>query len=160
MTDELAPPSRNGASADVLKEALRSLGTTYIGARRAGGELRTRLLALDHERAHLLAAIGDREYGSASDRELAEIDRVRRTIARSSAASSERLRALEAVIAAIAGNVVRASARRTAAHAPTPPPRPAFVEVRPEAAVRGGWSPPSDALVERRGADQHGRRLR
>lgn len=166
MTADGANTPGNRRSAQRLNDALRSLALTYIGARRAGGELRTRLLALEQERAQLLTAIGDREYGTSSDRELAEIERVRRTIARSSAASSERLRALEAVIAAVAGNVVEANA----SPADVRPAREGrgegshvFAEVRPDAAVRGGWSPPSDAVVARSGrhsADRQQRRLR
>jgi hypothetical protein len=162
VTADIAPIPDTTRSADSLNEALRALALTYIGARRAGGELRTRLLAIEQERAQLLGAIGEHEYGSASDRELAEIDRVRRMIARSSAASTERLRALEAVIAAVAGNVLTRSVTQAPAAAfPQPArsePRP-FAEVRPDAAVRGGWSPPSDAVVASRDPGR-GRRLR
>ena len=146
-----------------MNEALRSLAMTYIGARRAGGELRTRLLAIEQERAQLLGAIGDREYGTASDRELAEIDRVRRTIARSSAASSERLRALEAVIAAVAGNVLadRSKPRAQPSAASPAQQRPApSTEVRPAAEARGGWTPPSDAVVGSHVGGREPRRLR
>lgn len=135
--------------AERLADALRSLAMTYIGARRAGGELRTRLLAIEQERAQLLGAIGDREYGTVSDRELAEIDRVRRTIARSSAASAERVRALEAVIAAVAGNALAARSQPPVAPSPGAPAQPqaaAFSEVRPAPEARGGWSPPMDAI--------------
>lgn len=166
MTAELVPqpaPAETTRGVDRLNDALRSLAMTYIGARRAGGELRTRLLAIEHERAQILGAIGDREYGTASDRELAEIDRVRRTIARSSAATSERLRALEAVIAAVAGNVLAERSKRPGPPTATPPVRErpaAFAEVRPVPEARGGWSPPSDAVVGSRSGDREPRRLR
>lgn len=167
MAADLIPSpsgSRHPADgAERLTDALRSLAMTYIGARRAGGELRTRLLAIEQERAQLLGAIGDREYGTASDRELAEIDRVRRMIARSSAASSERVRALEAVIAAVAGNAVAARSQPSMpppAAAPAQQPPAEFSEIRPAAEARGGWSPPSDAVVGSRAADREPRRLR
>lgn len=124
--------------------ALRSLATTYVGAQRAGDELRTRLVAIEQQRADLLGRTQEREYGSASDRELAEVERVRRTLARSSAASTEHVRALEAVISAVAADAVRAFGP-VAAAPPAPPPGAPTPSARPDAAVRGGWSPPASA---------------
>jgi hypothetical protein len=141
-----------GPAADGVLTALRSLATTYVGAQRAGDELRARLVAIEQQRAELLGAVGEREYGSASDRELADVERVRRTLARSSAASTEHLRALEAVISAVAADAVGVVDRM-------PAPVPAAVIVpgrkpsaRPDVAVRGGWSPPSpdEGAPERR----------
>jgi hypothetical protein len=126
--------------------ALRSLALSYVGAQRAGGELHTRLMAIERERAQLLSTMEQREYGSPSDREFAEVERVRRTLARSSAASADRLRAIEAVIAAVTREAILAGrtlvppeARPPDDARPTPDPLPV---VRPEAQVRGGWSPP------------------
>ncbi len=131
-----------GPPIDGVLTALRSLATTYVGAQRAGDELRTRLVAIEQQRAKLLGATHDREYGSASDRELAEVERVRRTLARSSAASGAHLRALEVVISAVAADAVGAFG------APVASPRVAAVPAgpapsgRPDVAIRGGWSPP------------------
>ena len=139
---------------DGVLRALTSLATTYVGAQRAGDELRTRLAAIEQERARLLGETQKREYGSSSDRELADVERVRRTLARSSAASTEHVRALEAVISAVAADAVAAYRSRPAA-------RPAVLSapvtrepitsrepgldapVRPDPGVRGGWSPPA-----------------
>jgi hypothetical protein len=138
VTDGLRLPADEG-----VRAALRSLASTYVGAQRAGGELRTRLVAIEQDRAKALAANQQREYGSASDRELAEIERVRRTLARSAAASAEHLRALEAVIAAVAGDAVRALGGVTppAASPPVKAPDPLPVP-RPDASLRGSWSAP------------------
>lgn len=135
--------SEAAAPIDGVMTALRSLASTYVGAQRAGDELRTRLAAIEQQRARLIGATQGREYGTASDRELADVERVRRTIARSSAASTEHLRALEAVITAVATHAVGAFGRRAS---PAPRsndlPAPATLTARPDAAVRGGWSPP------------------
>jgi len=161
------------AGRDGVVAALRSLASTYVGARRAGDELRTRLAAIEEDRVRLLSSRQQVEYGSSSDRELAEVERVRRTLARSSAASAEHLRALEAVITAVAGDALRVLGRVSPASspaspapasaaapappaptaAPTPPraahapveragPPPTVPPTRPDALVRGGWSPP------------------
>jgi hypothetical protein len=142
--------------ADLLLEgvraALRSLATTYVGAQRAGDELRTRLLTIEQQRAKLLGARQHREYGSSSDRELAEVERVRRTLARSSAASTEHLRALEAVISAVAADAVGVVVRPPTAAAGRGVPAGPAPSARPDAPVRGGWSPPppDDAAPARR----------
>jgi hypothetical protein len=127
---------------DGVLTALRSLATTYAGAQRAGDELRTRLGTIEQQRAKLLGATRNREYGTKSDRELADVERVRRTLARSSAASGEHLRALEAVISAVAADAVGAFDRPVTSRPPAavvPGPAPSG---RPDAPIRGGWSPP------------------
>jgi hypothetical protein len=150
VTGNTTGPPREG----VLR-ALRSLATTYVGAQRAGDELRTRLVTIEQQRARLLGETQKREYGSSSDRELADVERVRRTLARSSAASTEHVRALEALISAVAADTVAAFRRapvvrqRAATGGPADADRPAsagpglVAPTRPDPGVRGGWSPPS-----------------
>ncbi len=121
---------------------LRSLATTYVGAQRAGDELRTRLVAIERQRAKLLVQTQEREYGSTSDRELADVERVRRTLARSASASAEHVRALEAVISAVAIDGVAIFDRAPALPAESESGAGLLAPTRPEAGVRGGWSPP------------------
>jgi hypothetical protein len=125
---------------------LRSLASNYIAAQRAGTELRTQLAAIERERTRVLDAAGRTEYGGPSDRELAEIERVRRTLARSSAASVEELRALEAVIAALASDALDVLSEQPAPAPATGAARVRAAEFFPvssrDAVHRGGWSPP------------------
>ena len=158
MSDPVGPP-REG----VLR-ALTSLATTYVGAQRAGDELRARLVEIEQQRARLLGETQQREYGSSSDRELADVERVRRTLARSSAASTEHVRALEGVISAVAVDAVAAFRSRRIGGQPAASTGLAapgtttsladgpVASTRPDPGVRGGWSPPApdDAPAPRR----------
>jgi hypothetical protein len=125
--------------------ALRRFASTYLGERRAAGELRTRLVAIEHERARWIEAAETGALAGRPDRQLAELDRVQGTLARSAAASNERLIALESVIAVIASEVVATGgiASDPAAPAPVSPSSSTrSYAVRPDASVRGGWSAP------------------
>lgn len=109
--------------------ALRHLAAEYIRGRRASGELRTRLVAFAQQRAR----VPDEDAG----RRPAEIERVRTTLERSARVADERLRALEAVIAAVAVDAVRAMPARVVDGAQ--PRRHPVGAVHP---VRGGWVAP------------------
>ena len=128
-TVSTVPPGRRSVQqADQVKIALRHFAARYIGARRAGGELRTRLVALLHERK---LATADHE----------EIDRVRGTIERSAQVADDRTRALEAVIAAVARHIDVTQLQTVA----QPPGAGSPVVYRPpDAVLRGGWSPPDE----------------
>ncbi len=129
--------------------ALRHFAATYLGARRAAGELRTKLLAIERERKLWLDAAEKGQLVGQPKAQLDELERVKGTIARSSAAMTEQLRALESVLAAVAADVV---ATGGVAPEPTGPVAAGSLRsvsstigvgaIRPDASVRGSWSPP------------------
>jgi hypothetical protein len=121
-----------------VMKVLRRFAYHYVGERRTAGELRTRLVAIEQERARCLAAAAVEDPTGHAERDLAEAERVAGTLARSTNVTMARLRGLEAVIAAVAV---------AAATELAPPPEPDDPDVpkpvaRPDAALRGGWSAP------------------
>jgi hypothetical protein len=127
---------------------LRRVSADYIRSRRAAGELRTRLVSVAHERTRLVDNIPPESLGERAQSRLAEIERVRGTLERSARAADERVRAVEAVIAAIV------IATGDAGPAPVPS-APEEIESAPadeswvqaagptDPTVRGGWTPPA-----------------
>ncbi len=105
--------SERSKSADpAALSTLRTLSAEYIGARRTAGELRSRLAAIVRERSVMADTIADNGDPSAAHQRLADLDRRRTVLDRSSRTAAERTNALEALIAAIAlttGGRLRAS---------------------------------------------------
>ena len=120
-----------------MLEVLSDLSRRYVGESRAAKELHTKLQAIEHERERWLDSRADADFNRRAQGELAEIERVRKALARSSASSTARARAYQALIAAIADVVDELPE--------TPAPPPAVPEALPEATagpmVRGSWSP-------------------
>jgi hypothetical protein len=132
---------------------LRHLATRYLADRRASGELRVRLAAIEHDRAEWMEAAERPEHEARARTELAQIERVRLSLARSTDSSAERLHAFESIIAAVLTGARASSdpslvgppdfprpARGASERRSRPPPAAAGL---PDASVRGHWSPPS-----------------
>jgi hypothetical protein len=140
--------------------ALRQLSGGYIRDRRASGELRSRIVTVAHERSRLMRGVELHQHTELTQRKLAENESVRTELERSARAADDRLRAVEAVIAAV---VTEAAAPQTAplaeevkaregrarpapVRAPHPsrlrPKAPRAPAAGPDVPLRGGWSRP------------------
>ena len=137
---------------------LRDLSARYIAARRVSGELRTRLIAILHERNRWLdqTAPGGANP-SFAQRQLADVERVRRALERSARTATDRALAIEAVIGAVVRQegVARVRAARAAGASVGRQPGRA---VRPDPSLRGGWTPPAPEAEGVRQPDPPGRR--
>lgn len=123
-------------------KTLRKFASHYVGERRAAGELRVRLVAIEQELLRCRAAAETEDPTGHAESELAEAERVAGTLARSTNATTDGLRAIEAVITAVA-----VGAGTEIAPPPAPEERPEErvgpqPVARPDAALRGGWSAP------------------
>ena len=137
-TATIGDPSRSDTL--TLSRALRLFASQYVLSRRVSDDLRLRLVAITRERSRIAEALEPHDVDAAASPELVEIDRVRTALDRSASAYEERLRALEAIIAALACERRPSvpTARPVAADAHIAEP-PVFTG---EAVVRGGWWSP------------------
>jgi len=134
--------------------ALRQLSGGYIRDRRASGELRSRIVAMAHERSRLVQGVELHQQTERTQRRLAEVEKVRLALERSARAADDRLRGVEAVIAAVVTEAAALPADTTPQADPARPARrPTRVDPAPsrpadtrgmgtQAPVRGGWSRP------------------
>ena len=114
---------------------LRGLGQRYIGARRQAGQLHSKLVAIEHQRTEWLRTKENAEFNVRAQTELADIERVRTALKRSTTASAEAVRALESLIGAVAGAIGELpGGPREAQGTPLPPPGA-------DVMVRGAWAP-------------------
>jgi hypothetical protein len=119
---------------------LRRFAAEYIRDRSIAGDLKSKLIAIAHDR-------------STGTERRAEVERVRATLERSARTADERLRALEVIIGAVsaaAAEIAPAPVDPVPPRVPERPvensrTRPGPPVLTPDAPVRGGWAPPAGA---------------